>query len=154
MGHCDIREVCTLPQSLMLLELTSMSLISYTCGVRSSKRHWHFQRMTQLRWLPSPSWRWSSRARVGSRSLSKDELRSLLITDTRELFWELLCVSISWQGRISVRFFTQIIQSPSVYLRYSRYFVSPMYPHAVEVVFFQTLLSSLFDRASLFCVNE
>ena len=27
-------------------------------------------------------------------------------------------------------------------------------PHAVEVVFFQTLLSSLFDRASLFCVNE
>ena len=49
-GETVIQErSCTLQQSLMLLELTSMSLISYTCGVRSSKRHGHFQRRTQER---------------------------------------------------------------------------------------------------------
>jgi hypothetical protein len=85
------------------------------------------------------------------------------------IFFNLNSLKISYaNGRVSVRFFTKIIQSPSVYLRYLRYLfvffflycsfgALPKFlqcPHAVEVVFFQTLLSSLFDRASLFCVNE
>ena len=73
-------------------------------------------------------------------------------------------LKISYEnGRVSVRiFYKNNLISVSVYfLILRRSGASPTYatsflqcPHAVEVVLFQTLLSSLFDRASLFCVSE
>ena len=46
---------------------------------------------------------------------AKKSIGSLLITDTRELFWEFLCVSISWKGRASSPTKTQLRWKPTLH---------------------------------------